>query len=368
MSRLFSPTTVGNLQLKHRIVLAPLTRYRAEDNHVHTALATEYYSQRGSVPGTLLLSEGTFISSEAGGQNNVPGIWNNDQVEAWKNVTDAVHAKGSYIFCQLWAQGRAANPTVLKKDGHRLLAPSAIPMSQDAPVPESMSEEDIQHFIEAYVKAAKNAVKAGFDGVEIHGANGYLPDQFLQDVSNDRMDNWGGSIENRARFGTEVAKAVAGAIGPERVGYRISPWSPFQGMKMEDPIPQFTRLSQNLADLGLAYLHIVESRISGNITIEAKAEQADFAMDRWGHGTVILAGGFSEKSAEESLGRYNKNNVLIAFGRQFIANPDLPFRFQRGLPLNKYNRETFYNAKDPHGYVDYPFSQEFTTSQVLQRA
>lgn len=363
MSKLFSPTTVGNLKLKHRITLAPLTRQRSDDNHVPMSLAAEYYGQRASVPGTLLITEGTFISSEAGGRENVPGIWNEAQVEGWKKVTEAVHANGSYIFCQLWALGRTADPKLLEKDGHSVHGPSNLPMDKDSPIPTAMTEDDIQRYIQSYVKAAENSVKAGFDGVEIHGANGYLPDQFLEPMSNDRTDQWGGTIENRARFGTEIAKAVVAAIGPEKVGYRISPWSPFQGMKMDDPIPQFSHLIQNLANLNLAYLHIVESRISGSKTIEARAEQADFAMDLWGHGAVILAGGFTAESAEESLQRYNENNVLIAFGRHFLANPDLPFRLQQGLSLNKYDRSTFYIPKHPQGYVDYPFSQEFLKSK-----
>lgn len=336
-----------------------MTRCRAEDDHVHTSLATEYYTQRASVPGTLLITEGTFISLAAGGRDNVPGLWNDAQISAWKDVTNGVHAKGSYIFCQLWALGRAADPALLEKDGHTVLGPSSLAMNDEAPTPTVMTENDIQQFIQTYVGAAKNAIDAGFDGVEIHGANGYLLDQFLQDVSNNRKDRWGGSIENRARFGIDVARAIAEAIGASRVGYRISPWSPFQGMKMQDPISQFTHLAQSLADLNLAYLHVVESRISGSQTIKARAEQADFLMKCWAQGTIILAGGFTAESAEKSLEKYNQNNVLIAFGRPFVANPDLPFRLKQELPLNKYDRATFYTPKQPHGYVNYPFSQEF---------
>lgn len=362
MSLLFRPIEAGELQLSHRIVLAPLTRFRADDQHIPLPLATEYYAQRASTPGTLLITEGTFISSRAGGNHNVPGIWNQKQIDAWKNVTDAVHSKGSFIFCQLWALGRAANPEVLKEDGHKLMGPSAIAMKEGATVPIPVTEEDIQGFIQDYANAARNAIEAGFDGVEIHGANGYLADQFLQDVSNNREDEWGGSVEKRARFGLAVAKAVADAVGAEKVGYRISPWSPFQGMKMQDPVPQFSYLVKGLEKLNLLYLHIVEARISGSETIEASLEHADFMLDIWTR-TVILAGGFTFESATEALDKYKKHDVLIAFGRHFLANPDLPFRLKEGIELNKYYRPTFYTPKDPHGYIDYPFSGQY---QALQ--
>ena len=206
----------------------------------------------------------------------------------------------------------------------------------------------------------KIAIEAGFDGVEIHGANGYLCDQFLQDKSNDRTDGWDGDVERRAKFGIEVATAVSKAVGPKRTGYRISPWSPFQGMKMDDPIPQFSYLAKRLKDLGLAYLHVVESRISGAETIEARCEQADFLVDIWGDsGAIILAGGFNAESAEESLQKYPDSRVIIAFGRHYLANPDLPYRLSKKLSLNQYNRDTFYIPKDPVGYIDYPFSVEY---------
>lgn len=359
-----TPVTIGDLKLKHRTILAPLTRNRANLDHVHTDLAVQYYAQRASIPGTLLITEGTLISNRAGGFDNVPGIYSQAQIDAWKQVTKAVHAKGSYIFCQLWALGRAADPAVLGRDGGDLIGPSAIPMSSDSETPRALSDAEIVSWISDYASAAKNAMEAGFDGVEIHGPNGYLCDQFLQDVSNNRTDQWGGSIKNRARFGIEVAKAVATEVGPERVGYRISPWSPFQGMKMANPVPQFTYLAETLAQLGLAYLHIVESRISGAQTIEARTEQADFLVDIWTHGAIILAGGFTQESADAELSKYNGRQVVIAFGRHFLANPDLPFRFQQGLSLNKYDRPTFYTPEDPVGYIDYPFSKEYLQLQT----
>lgn len=279
MSLLFEPVSVGCIDLKHKIILAPLTRLRADDDHVSLDMVTEYYAQRASVPGTLLITEGTFISRQAGGKSNVPGIFTGEQIEAWRKVTEAVHAKGCYIFCQLWALGRAADSETLERSGYRVVSSSDIPMDQEAPTPAPLTEDEIHGFIEDYVTASKNARAAGFDGIEIHGANGYLPDQFLQDTSNKRSDRWGGNVANRSRFGTEVAAAVATAIGPERVGYRVSPWSPFQGMKMADPEPQFSDLAQRLKALKLAYLHVVEPRIAGSKTIEAPQDQTDFLVD-----------------------------------------------------------------------------------------
>ncbi|KAH6682823.1 NADPH dehydrogenase [Halenospora varia] len=364
MSALFSPIRIGNNELKHRVVMAPLTRYRADKEHVPLDMVAEYYAQRASVPGTLLISEATFISAEAGGFSCAPGIYNTAQINAWKKVTDAVHLKGSYIFCQLWALGRAADDAVLKAEGQKLVSSSNLPMSEGSAMPAPLTEAEIQQFIRYYARAAKNAIEAGFDGVEIHGANGYLVDQFLQDKCNNRQDGWGGSIANRARFGIEVATAVAAAVGPERVGYRVSPYSPFQGMKMEDPVPQFSYLAKHLKTLNIAYLHVVESRISGAGDIEGN-EQVDFLVDIWGtSGAVILAGGFTPESAVEAVEKNGGKNVAVAFGRNFLANPDLPFRISEKLSLTKYNRETFYIEQSPVGYIDYPFSPEFQSAQV----
>lgn len=361
MSRLFEPLQVGDVRLQHRVVMAPLTRFRADDNHVPILpMVKEYYVQRASVPGTLLITEGTFISPRAGGFKNVPGIFNAAQIKAWREVTDAVHAKGSFIYCQIWALGRAANGKVLAADGYKVVSSSNLAMP-DGETPEPLDEEGIEAFIQDFTSAAKNAIEAGFDGVEIHGANGYLPDQFLQDVSNNRTDRWGGSIENRSRFGLEVAKAVSSAIGPEKTGYRVSPWSPFQGMKMEDPVPQFQYHVAKLAELGLAYIHIVESRISGNQTIDVVSEQVDPFLEAWSkskspHSAVFLAGGFTAKGAEETLQRYQSSKMAIVFGRHFISNPDLPTRIEKNIPLTSYDRETFYRPQSPTGYIDYPFA------------
>lgn len=365
---LFDPIHIGSIPLSHRVVMAPLTRYRANDAHVHTSLATEYYSQRASVPGTLLITEATFISPRASGYANVPGIYNKDQIEAWKNVTDAVHKKGSYIFCQLWALGRVAKPEIVKKEAGEkwFSSSSATPLPAGTEEPRPLEEEDIWGLVGDYAQAAKNAIEAGFDGVEIHGANGYLIDQFTQDTCNKRTDAWGGSVERRSKFGLEVAKAVVEAVGNEKVGIRLSPFSVFQGMKMADPTKQFSHLVEGLKELKLVYLHLVESRVSGNADIET-TERVDPLMKIWGKTSpVLLAGGFQPDSAKRAVEEeYTGQDVMVVFGRHFIANPDLPFRIEKGIELTKYNRDTFYNAGSPDGYVDYPFSKEWEAQSKL---
>jgi len=235
---LFEPIKVGELNLAHRVVLAPLTRFRATDDHVPLPHVAQYYAQRGSVPGTLLISEATFIAARAGGYANAPGIWNEKQIQAWKSVTAAVHAKGSYIYLQLWALGRAAVPRQLQKElgsgAENYVSASSIPLrnrSPKDPAPRALSIAEVEEYVQLYAQAAENAVKlAGFDGVEIHGANGYLVDQFLQDVSNKRTDKYGGSIENRSRFVLEILDAVITRVGARKTGLRLSPWSDHQGI------------------------------------------------------------------------------------------------------------------------------------------
>ena len=248
-SKLFSPLQIGDFTLKHRVVLAPTTRYRASDEHVHGDLAVKYYNQRSREPGTLLITEATFIAPRAGGLGNVPGIWNQEQIAAWKKVrptrpvvvhpcidifeiqvTDTVHANGSYIFAQLWTLGRAATPSILQQEGDfPYVSASNIPLPGSTDIPRPLTEQEIQEYVVDFAQAAKNAVEAGFDGVEIHGANGYLIDQFLQDVSNDRTDAYGGTVEKRSRFALEVVNAVTKAIGTKKTAIRLSPWNDYQG-------------------------------------------------------------------------------------------------------------------------------------------
>jgi 2,4-dienoyl-CoA reductase-like NADH-dependent reductase (Old Yellow Enzyme family) len=356
---LFQPLKVGDITLQHRIVMAPLTRFRANKQHVPLPLVKEYYGQRASVPGTLLITEATFISQRAAGYPNAPGIWTREQISAWKQVTDEVHAKGSHIYMQLWALGRVAIPDVANAEGFTIKAPSAIGLDGLA-VPEELTPEDIKSLVADHAQAAKNAMEAGFDGVELHGANGYLVDQFIQDTSNQRTDEFGGTIENRSRFPLQVLDALVTAIGSNKVGVRLSPWSDFQGMRMANPVSQFTHLISEAKKLNLAYLHIVEPRISGNADVEA-SDSNDFAVKAWGKTSpLLIAGAFTPDSAKELIDETHKDSeVAVVFGRYFLANPDLPFRIKKGLELSPYNRDTFYNAEDPVGYIDYPFSQQW---------
>lgn len=376
-TKLFTPFKVGSTELQHRIVMAPLTRFRADVEHVPTEPMVQQYAQRAVVPGTLLITEATYISPKAGGYPNIPGLWSDKQLAQWKKVTDAVHAKGSKIYAQLWFLGRAAYPDPVGSGGampddefdykNDFASASAIKMYPEGPTPRAMTEEEIQQTINDYATAAKNAVeKAGFDGVEIHGAHGYLIDQFTQDVSNQRTDQWGGSIENRARFAIEVTKAVTKAVGADRTGIRLSPWAQFQGMRMTDPIPQFSYLIHQLRDLNLAYLHLVEPRVSGVVDRDPENETLDFALQSWGKDKpLLIAGGFTtEKAIEAVEERYRDYQVAVVFGRRFISTPDLVYRVKKGLPFNDYDRNTFYiDQKAGHkiepGYVDYPYSEEF---------
>ncbi|KAJ5805182.1 hypothetical protein N7474_011069 [Penicillium riverlandense] len=353
MSKLFTPLRIADVTLAHRVVMAPMTRFRTDDDHIQSSLAVEYYSQRAAVPGTLLITESTLISPSHAGFPHSPGLWTDDQVKAWTKVVESVHARGCYIFAQLLAPGRAADEMSLQKEaGHGILSSSPVPLTDNVPIPTAMSESQIHSAVADYVKAAKNAMRAGFDGVEIHGANGYLPDQFLQDTCNQRSDRWGGNIENRARFAIEIATAVSEAVGANKVGYRMSPWSTFQGMRMADPIPQFSYLIEKLRDLKLGYIHVIESRVSNNVDIE-KTEGIEFALEIWGRTSpVLVAGGFSPASAKHAVGvEYWSHDVAIVFGRHFLANPDLPFRIQHGLELNKYDRPSFYTPKVSTGRV-----------------
>lgn len=347
--------------------MSPLTRYRADDDHVPLPFVKDYYAQRGSVPGTQIITEATFISPEAGLYPNAPGIWNEAQVAAWSDVTAAVHAKGSFIRLQLWALGRTASEEQLIKElgpHAKVVSASDIPMTGGVK-PTPLTEEEIEQYIKDYARAAENAIKAGFDGVEIHGANGYLIDQFIQDVTNKRTDKWGGSIENRSRFALEVTAAVVKAIGNERTGIRLSPFSTFQDMKMEDPKPTFSYLVQELKKLKLGHLHLASQQIVGNIYPESRdSESIDFIFDIWDNQSpVLLAGGFDPKLAKETVEKYHDRDIIVVFGRYFISNPDLPFRIKQGIELTPYNRSKFYINKSPEGYITYEFSKQFLEAE-----
>ncbi|RDW60539.1 hypothetical protein BP6252_11922 [Coleophoma cylindrospora] len=357
-SRLFKPLKVGNVEVKHRIGMAPLTRLRASVDHVPVPLMKDYYGQRASVPGTLIISEGTFISPFAcGGFANAPGIWSQDQVAGWRTITDEVHRKGCFIFCQLFAMGRAADIEVATREGLSIVGPSAIPIEEGAPTPRPMTIEEIKQTVKDFVTASRNAISAGFDGVECHGANGFLVDQFVQDVSNQRDDDYGGTVENRSRLINEIMKAVVNAVGPDRVGLRLSPWSVYQGMGMEYPVPQFADIIVKASQLNLAYLHLVESRITGADDYNGN-ERLDFAYKLW-NGPLLVAGGYNLANAQRLVSEeYPDKDIVVMFGRHFISNPDLVYRIKEGLALSGYERKTFY-INSPLGYVDYPFSLEY---------
>ncbi|KAJ4153686.1 hypothetical protein LMH87_010164 [Akanthomyces muscarius] len=360
-SRLLKPIKIGTMQLTQRIGMAPLTRFRAGDDRVPEPIMAEYYAQRSAVPGTLIISEGTLIAPSAcGGFDNAPGIWSPEQIAGWRAITDRVHAKGCFIYCQLFAMGRVATVDGARKDKVDIVGPSPIAMDDEAPVPRAMALHEIRQTIGDFVSAAKNAIAAGFDGVECHGANGYLADQFIQDVSNQRDDKYGGSVENRSRFILEIVDAVAKAIGPERVGLRLSPWSTFQGMKMRDPVPQFADVITKANKLNLAFLHLVESRMAGAAD-SSGTEPLDFAYEFW-DGPLLVAGGYKLPDAVRLVDeQHAKKDVVVMFGRYFIANPDLVYRIKRGLQLTEYRRDTFY-TNESAGYTDYPFSAEYLSS------
>ncbi|ANB12936.1 Oye2p [Sugiyamaella lignohabitans] len=355
---LFSPIKVGKSTLQHRIALAPLTRFRSP-KHVPGDLVAEYYEQRASRPGTLLITEATFIAAKAGGIPNVPGIWSQEQIDAWKKVTDRVHAKKSFIYAQIWALGRQAFPAVLKAEGFDYVSASDVPIDEERGAPRPLTKEEIKEYIQLYVKAAKNAVEAGFDGIELHSANGYLLDQFLHENTNQRTDEYGGSIENRARFTLEVVDALVEAIGADRVGIRLSPWNTygevFPGIS---PIPQWSYVVAELEKRAveqnkrLAFVHIVEPRIAGHVNLESWSGSNEFINNIW-KGILIKAGNMLPVAAEVAE---KEPNTIIAVGRHFISNPDIVDKLERKLELTDYDRDTFY-TNDAKGYTDYPFAK-----------
>ncbi|KAH6893969.1 NADH:flavin oxidoreductase/NADH oxidase [Coprinopsis sp. MPI-PUGE-AT-0042] len=354
-SALFTPAKVGASQLQHKVVFAPCTRVRATSGtHIPIVpLVKTYYEQRASVPGTLIITEGTLIAEKAGGMDNVPGIYSDEQISAWKEITDAVHAKKSFIYLQLWAMGRAARPQHLQ--GHPHVSASSIRLSNaaaDTPDPRPLTLPEIDEYVGLYTTAAKNAMAAGFDGVEIHSANGYILDQFLQDVSNERTDEYGG------RFTLRVVDSVIKAVGADRTGVRLSPWSTFQDMRMKNPVPQFEHILSSLVKLhpDLAYVHFIEPEISGNISVPAgEGETNDRFREIWGSRPFISCGNYTRESAIKAA---DSKGDIVAFGRPFMANPDLPFRLRENIELNTPDLSTFYTSGEK-GYIDYPFAKEF---------
>lgn len=354
---LLSPATVGDLELNNRAIMAPLTRCRAGSGFVPQPMNTTYYAQRASAG--LIISEASQVARNGLGYANTPGIYSQEQVEGWKPITQAVHDRGGKIFLQLWHAGRVVHPDLLEEG--LPVAPSAIAADYlaDLPhgrfphvTPRELGLEEIPEIIEQFRQGAKNAKEAGFDGVELHAANGYLPEQFLRDNSNHRTDEYGGSLENRARFMLEVVQAMIDVWGKERVGVRLAPSSTFNDMHGSDIPGTFTYVARELDSMGIAYLHIVEPRIKGNVTIEddgtglgAKFFRPIFS------GKIISAGGYTRETGENAIA--NQKTDFIAYGRLYVANPDLPQRFALNSELNKYDRSTFYTS-GAEGYIDYP--------------
>jgi N-ethylmaleimide reductase len=351
---LFEPYTLGSLTLSNRIVMAPLTRNRAGPGFVPGDLTAEYYGQRASAG--LLISEATQISQQGQGYQDTPGIYSRAQIEGWSKVTTAVHAKGGRIFLQLWHVGRVSHID-LQENGAAPVAPSAIRAETktfvnngfaDVSEPRALELDELQGIVDGFRKAAANAVAAGFDGVEIHGANGYLLDQFAKDGANVRTDAYGGSIENRARLMLEVTAAVVQEIGAERTGIRISPVSPANGVSSSDPQAQFDYIVDQLDALGIVYIHVVEGATGGPRDVTP----FDFGSLRRRFGNTYIANnGYNLELATSHL--IDGQADLFAFGRPFIANPDLVDRLQTGAPLAQINPATIYGG-GAAGYTDYP--------------
>jgi N-ethylmaleimide reductase len=365
MTTLFDPVQAGSLQLANRIVMAPLTRNRAP-GAIPTALMATYYRQRASAG--LIVTEATAISHQGQGYSDVPGIWSPEQVAAWKTVTDAVHADGGKIVVQLWHVGRVSHVD-LQPGGQAPVAPSAItaktktvliqdgvPAFVATSEPRALRLDELPGIVADYRHAAVCAIEAGFDGVEVHGANGYLLDQFLRSGSNHRDDAYGGSIENRARLLVEVMQAVTDAIGGGRVGLRLSPVTPANDASDALPQPLFDHVVRQLGPMGLAYLHLIEGAtgaardfVQGETPFDYAALRAQYRA-AGGTGAWMVNNGYDRALSERSL---EQGADLVAFGRLFISNPDLPRRLREGASLNAPDRTTFYGGAEK-GYTDYP--------------
>jgi len=355
---LLSSVKLGPYELPNRIVMAPLTRNRAGAGNAPQPLNATYYAQRASAG--LIITEASQVSPQGQGYPMTPGIHSPEQVAGWRLIADAVHERGGHIFLQLWHTGRISHPD-LQPDGGLPVAPCAIAPEGMATTfegekpfvtPRALETDEIPGIIDQFRTGAKNALAAGFDGIEIHAANGYLVDQFLQDGSNQRTDHYGGSIENRARLLMELTEAVSEVWGANRVGVRLSPSSNFNSMSDSNPEALFTYVAKALNSFGLAYLHLVEPRVNNSITLEENSTHMTAGFFRpIFHGTLLSAGGHDRTSGEAILEKGDAD--LVVYGRLFISNPDLPQRFALNAELNPWDRSTFYGGDDK-GYTDYP--------------
>lgn len=357
MKSLFSEAKLGNLSLKNKVVMAPMTRSRSIGNVPGDLVAT-YYEQRAEAG--LIITEGTSPSPNGLGYTRIPGIFSEEQTKAWKKVTDKVHAKGSKIFVQLMHTGRIGHELNLPK-GAKVLGPSAILAKgqmwtdtdgmKDHPTPQEMTKAEIKSTLEEFVTASKNAIQAGFDGVELHAANGYLLEQFLHPSSNQRTDEYGGSIENRIRFVVEVASAVSAAIGKEKTAIRLSPYGAFNDLfPFPETHEEYSLLAEKLNQIGILYIHLVDHSSMGAPTVEPETVQN---IRKAFNGTLILCGGYDVERAEKDLSSGLAD--LVAFGKPFLANPDLVTRFQKNIALASFDQTTLYTPGEK-GYSDYAFA------------
>jgi len=359
MEKLLSPLSIGPYVLRNRIVMAPLTRTRAGERNVPRDMNVEYYRQRASAG--LIISEATPVSPFGHGYRGTPGIHTEEQRDGWRAITKAVHEEGGHIFQQLWHVGRLSHQD-LQPGGVLPVAPSAIRPSGDAltpegpkprPTPRALDAAEIPAIIEEFRRGAQFALEAGFDGVEVHGANGYLPDQFLNTVSNQRTDEWGGSLENRARFLLAITDAVISVWGVDRVGVRLSPTNQHGDIEDANRLETYSYAVEQVNKRKPAYIHLISPRVSGNLDVQP---ELDLGPDRFrslitANTRLITAGGYKPADAETLLLRGDAD--AVAFGRLFIANPDLPRRIALRAALNAYDRSTFY-TRGPEGYLDYP--------------
>ncbi len=358
---LFESFHLGNLELKNKVVMAPLTRSRATADHVPTDIMATYYGQRAEAG--LIITEGTAPSPNGVGYPRIPGMYNQAQMEAWKPVTEAVHKGGSKIFLQIMHTGRVSHPLNMPADA-QVLAPSAIAPAntkmytdqegeQEIPTPTAMTTAQIQEAIGEYVQSAKYAIEAGFDGVEMHGANGYLIEQFIYPKSNERTDEYGGSVENRCRFALEATQKVAEAIGKDKVGIRLSPYGAYNDvLPYEGTDETYRYLAEELGKLGVVYVHLVDHSTMGAPEVPQQIKET--VRDAFG-GNIIISGGYDKEKAEKHL--QEGLGHLVAFGRPFLANPDLVTRMKQDASLNDPDQSTFYTPGEK-GYTDYPFLEE----------
>ena len=355
MTSLLSPYKLGDIRLRNRMVMAPMTRCRAIEGNIPNPLAVTYYTQRAAAG--LIITEGSQVSPWGVGFNRTPGIYSPAQVAGWKGITAAVHQAGGTIFLQLWHVGRMSHPDYLR--GDLPVAPSALAVNEEIhtptgkkkiPVPRALLIGEIPDIVEQFRLGAKNAKEAGFDGVEIHGANGYLLDQFLRDGSNRRTDDYGGTLENRMRFPLEIVRAVIREWRPRNVGYRISPHFLFHGMSDSDPAGTFSTFASELDATGIGYIHLVEA-VGGRLGATApEAIIAPLIRAKF-NGALMLNGGYDAASGNEAIDSGLAD--LVSFGILFLANPDLPHRFAKQAPLNAGDPSTFYSG-EKRGYTDYP--------------